>query len=141
MNNINKLVLAIGFALTTFPTLAAGFQCKDHVTLGVPGQSSQLLCREGYAAGYNYDTKVSDWVSYRMTAASAQGQVPRKDAFAEDKEVPVQYRATLADYKGSGFDRGHQAPAADMRTSATTMKQSFLLTNMTPQLPALNQGA
>ena len=85
MNNINKLVLAIGFALTTFPTLAAGFQCKDHVTLGVPGQSSQLLCREGYAAGYNYDTKVSDWVSYRMTAASAQGQVPRKDAFAEDK--------------------------------------------------------
>ena len=107
---------------------------------GVPGQSSQLLCREGYAAGYNYDTKVSDWVSYRMTAASAQGQVPRKDAFAEDKEVPVQFRATLSDYKGSGYDRGHQAPAADMRSTANTMKQSFLLTNMTPQLPALNQG-
>lgn len=102
MNNINKLVLAIGFTLTTFPSLAAGFQCKDHVKLGVPSQSSQLLCRDGYAAGYNYDTKVSDWVSYRMTAASAQGQVPRKDAFAEDKEVPVQFRATLADYKGSG---------------------------------------
>ncbi|RSM31989.1 DNA/RNA non-specific endonuclease [Aeromonas salmonicida] len=141
MNNINKLVLAIGFTLTTFPALAAGFQCKDHVKLGVPSQSSQLLCRDGYAAGYNYDTKVADWVSYRMTAASAQGQVPRKDAFAEDREVPVQFRATLADYKGSGYDRGHQAPAADMRSTAATMKQSFLLTNMTPQLPALNQGA
>ena len=69
MNNINKLVLAIGFTLTTFPSLAAGFQCGEHVTLGVPGQSSLLLCREGYAAGYNYDTKVSDWVSYWMTAA------------------------------------------------------------------------
>lgn len=52
MNNINKLVLAIGFTLTTFPSLAAGFQCGEHVTLGVPGQSSQLLCREGYAAGW-----------------------------------------------------------------------------------------
>ncbi len=141
MNNINRLVVAIGMALSTFPSLAAGFQCGEHVTLGVPGQSSQLLCREGYAAGYNYDTKVSDWVSYRMTATSAQGQVPRKDAFAEDKEVPVQFRATLSDYKGSGYDRGHQAPAADMRSTANTMKQSFLLTNMTPQLPALNQGA
>lgn len=59
----------------------------------------------------------------------------------EDREVPVQFRATLADYKGSGYDRGHQAPAADMRSTAATMKQSFLLTNMTPQLPALNQGA
>lgn len=46
MNNINKLVLAIGFTLTTFPSLAAGFQCKDHVKLGVPSQSSQLLCRD-----------------------------------------------------------------------------------------------
>lgn len=36
MNNINKLVLAIGFTLTTFPSLAAGFQCGEHVTLGVP---------------------------------------------------------------------------------------------------------
>ncbi len=79
--------------------------------------------------------------SILRTQPSAQGQVPRKDAFAEDKEVPVQFRATLSDYKGSGYDRGHQAPAADMRSTANTMKQSFLLTNMTPQLPALNQGA
>ena len=36
MNNINKLVLAIGFTLTTFPSLAAGFQCGEHVTQGYP---------------------------------------------------------------------------------------------------------
>ncbi|RSM21615.1 DNA/RNA non-specific endonuclease [Aeromonas salmonicida] len=141
MKNINKLVVTIGFALTAFSSWSAEFQCGDHVKLGIPSQSSQLLCREGYAAGYNYDTKVSDWVSYRMTETSAQGNVTRTNKFAEDKDVPVQFRATLADYHRSGYDRGHQAPAADMRSTTTTMKESFLLTNMTPQLPELNRGA
>ena len=49
-----------------------------------------------------------------MTAASAQGRVPRKDAFAEDKEVRCSFAPPCPDYKGSGYDRGHQAPAADM---------------------------
>ena len=78
---------------------------------GLPSESDHKLCREGYAIGYNYDYKVADWVSYRMTVQSAQGTGPRKDAFAEDREIPVAYRTTLSDYKGSGYDCGHQAPA------------------------------
>ncbi|WP_421243063.1 DNA/RNA non-specific endonuclease [Aeromonas enteropelogenes] len=141
MIKINKLVLAVTLTLGAAPSFAAGFVCGDHVRFGTPAGSDQELCRQGYAAGYNYDYKVANWVSYRMTAESAQGKVKRKDAFAEDKEVPVAFRATLADYKRSGYDRGHQAPAADMAATEVTMKQSFLLTNMTPQLPALNQKA
>ncbi|MBL0545367.1 DNA/RNA non-specific endonuclease [Aeromonas jandaei] len=141
MIKINKLVLAVTLSLGTAPLFAAGFVCGEHMRFGTPSEADQKLCRDGYAAGYNYDHKVSEWVSYRMTAESAQGKIKRKDAFAEDKEVPVAYRATLSDYKGSGYDRGHQAPAADMAATDITMKQSFLLTNMTPQLPALNQKA
>jgi len=141
MIKINKLVLAVTLTFGATPLFAASFVCGEHVRFGTPSDSDQQLCRVGYAAGYNYDHKVSEWVSYQMTTQSAQGKVKRKDAFAEDKEVPVAYRATLSDYKGSGYDRGHQAPAADMAASDITMKQSFLLTNMTPQLPALNQKA
>ena len=141
MIKINKLVLAITLTLSASPLLAAHWECGDHVRFGLPSESDQKLCREGYAAGYNYDYKVSEWVSYRMTAQSAQGSVARKDAFAEDKEIPVAYRATLSDYKGSGYDRGHQAPAADMKSTKTTMQQSFLLSNMTPQFGKLNQRA
>ncbi|MEM0554796.1 MULTISPECIES: DNA/RNA non-specific endonuclease [Aeromonas] len=141
MIKINKLILAIILTLSASPLLAAHWECHDHVRFGIPSESDQKLCREGYAAGYNYDHKVSEWVSYRMTAESARGPIPRKDAFAEDKEIPVAYRATLSDYKGSGYDRGHQAPAADMKSTKTTMQQSFLLSNMTPQFGKLNQKA
>lgn len=139
MIKINKLVLAV--TLTATPLLAAHWECGEHVRFGLPSESDQKLCREGYAVGYNYDYKVADWVSYRMTAQSAQGTVPRKDAFAEDREIPVAYRATLSDYKGSGYDRGHQAPAGDMKSNKNTMKESFLLSNMTPQIGVLNQKA
>ncbi|MGL5089733.1 MAG: DNA/RNA non-specific endonuclease [Aeromonas sobria] len=141
MIKINKLVLAVTLTLTATPLLAAHWACGEHVRFGLPSESDQKLCREGYAVGYNYDYKVADWVSYRMTAQSAQGTVPRKDAFAEDREIPVAYRATLSDYKGSGYDRGHQAPAGDMKSNKNTMKESFLLSNMTPQIGVLNQKA
>lgn len=49
-------------------------------------------------------------------------------------------QASLSDYRRSGFDRGHMAPAADMRWSATAMSESFYLTNICPQTPSLNQG-
>ncbi|WP_033135254.1 DNA/RNA non-specific endonuclease [Aeromonas finlandensis] len=146
MIKINKLVLAIALTLSASPLLAAHWECGEHVRDGIPSESDQLLCREGYAAGYNYQNKVSDWVSYQMTDKSAQGKVKRKNAFAEDKEIQYEFRATLADYKetdknGLRYDRGHQAPAADMAATNITMKQSFLLSNMTPQLPELNQKA
>ena len=120
-------------------------KCPQHVLYGapvskLPANQTQYLCRIGYAVHYNYATKVSEYAVEKVTTQSVKGTAARKDDFREDPEVPVQYRATLKDYQGAGYDRGHMAPAADMRTSVQAMSESFFLTNMMPQVPGNNRG-
>ncbi|EPR5514035.1 DNA/RNA non-specific endonuclease, partial [Vibrio vulnificus] len=53
--------------------------------------------------------------------------------------LPDYARSTLADYSNSGYDRGHLAPSAAMDFSQQSMQQSFLMSNMSPQLPGFNR--
>lgn len=118
-------------------------KCKQHVWQGAPVKAegnNQYLCRIGYAVNYNYNTKVAHYVVEHVTVNNLVKNAPRKDDFREDPEVPAQYRQTLADYTGMGFDRGHVAPAADMTFDAQAMSESFYLTNMMPQVPGNNRG-
>jgi len=119
-------------------------KCKQHVIWGAPQVkvegNNQYLCKAGYAANYNYETKVSKFVVEKIEGAKLTRSAARKDDFREDQEVPAQYRSTLADYTGSGYDRGHMAPAADFMYDANMMSESFFLTNMMPQVPGNNRG-
>lgn len=63
-----------------------------------------------------------------------------RSPFREDLDVPWEWRATNADYRASGFDKGHIAPAADNAADQQRMRDCFLLSNMMPQTAALNRG-
>ncbi|CAL1704004.1 unnamed protein product [Somion occarium] len=57
-----------------------------------------------------------------------------KSLFAEDKSIPALFRAKLQDYLKSGYDRGHMVPAADAKMSQAAMNETFLLSNIAPQV-------
>ncbi len=78
-------------------------------------------------------------MAYRLTPDSVNKKFKRSNKFKEDIDIPMQYRSTLSDYKGSGYDRGHMAASATVDSSYNAMMESFLLSNITPQLPGLNR--
>lgn len=113
----------------------------DNLELGIPGECDQIINREGYALGFSREHKQPLWVAYRISKEEAQAQVVARNIadFYEDSEVKGS--ATLADYKRSGYDRGHLAPAGDMKFSSKAMRESFSMANMSPQNNSFNSGA
>lgn len=103
-------------------------------------RSDRVITHKGYTVSYNYDWKIPNWVAYELTYLEVQGEVPRYDRFKPDPMVPQGATATTNDYKHSGYDRGHMAPAADMKWDEQVMKESFYLSNICPQNPNLNGG-
>lgn len=98
-----------------------------------------VISHLGYITAYNHQTLTPNWVAYELTDVEAAGNLPRNDAFAQDQACKGR-QADLSDYKRSGWDRGHMAPAADMKWSEQAMLESFLLTNMCPQNHECNAG-
>lgn len=103
-------------------------------------RSNRVITHKGYSVSYNYDWKIPNWVAYELTDWEVEGEVPRYDKFKPDPMVPQNVTATTNDYKHSGYDRGHMAPAADMKWDEQAMKESFYLSNICPQNPNLNGG-
>ena len=101
---------------------------------------SKIIEHDHYTLGYNEEHEQASWVAYRLTDHQIQNPITkRKDNFRSDPKVKTG-SATLSDYKGSGYDRGHLAPAADFKWSATAMSESFYMSNMSPQVPGFNRG-
>lgn len=93
----------------------------------------------GMDVSFNPTEHIPNWVSWELTVDETYGEEKRKAAFETDETVTG--CPTTNDYRNSGFDRGHMAPAGDMKWSEQAMHETFYLTNICPQAKQLNTGA
>lgn len=104
-----------------------------------PRSVHPIVTHAAYSLGYSEVHEQAAWVYYLLTAEECIAKYERTDRFVPDPDVETG-SATVADYQGSGYDRGHLAPAADMAWSDTSMRESFYFSNMSPQDPSFNRG-
>jgi endonuclease G len=99
----------------------------------------KIITHTGYSLLYNETHEQANWVAYELTKEETNKLFERTDKFISDPKVKTG-TASENDYEGSGYDRGHLAPASDMGWSANTMAESFYYSNMSPQTPSFNRG-
>ena len=102
-------------------------------------KGEKLIKHDGYSFVYSEEHEQAKWVAYVLNKKELSGTFDRSDNFREDPSVSSGSASNL-DYAKSGYDRGHLAPAADMKWSEKAMSESFYYSNMSPQLPAFNRG-
>ena len=100
--------------------------------------SDQIVHHSNYTLNYSEQHEQAKWVAYTLTSSQVYGTVDRTNDFRTDPKVKTG-SASLPDYKGSGYDRGHLAPAGDMKSTYTAMSESFYMSNMSPQVPGFNR--
>lgn len=136
------------FLMASLTSPAYGRSCEQYYWKGQSPvitdakmlKGSQPLCKNGYALMHSALTKTPLWSAEHLTAEKVQRarKIRRQSEFFEEPELPKDQRASLADYKSSGFDRGHLTPSGDM-PSLAEQQEAFSLANMVPQAPELNR--
>ncbi|KAH8833513.1 hypothetical protein DL96DRAFT_1455966 [Flagelloscypha sp. PMI_526] len=126
-------------------THAAAIVASPILKYGNPGPIPDFLVRKAYVMAYDRRLRHAAWTAEHLTLSSLgkSGVLPTiettggdrsRSTFREDEDLPAQFRSKLSDYFRSGYDRGHMVPAADAKVSQEAMDETFLLSNMAPQV-------
>lgn len=134
LSRLPVLPVAAAAGLPAVPGAPAGGGPGELAKYGLPGVA-QLKSRASYVLCYDPRTRGALWVVEQLRPEGLRGDGNRSSCdFHEDDSVHAYHRATNADYRGSGFDRGHLAAAANHRWSQKAMDDTFYLSNVAPQV-------
>ena len=125
-------------ALALFSTPAIASPCDQFYPNGkeIVIPDTTVLCNTFFATVYN--PKLNGAVFSTEVAQERLVKTPRTNDFHADKRLAN--APTPDDYTNTGYDRGHMAAAANA-DDPKEMSETFLMSNMTPQLPYVNRVA
>ena len=125
------------------PSTVSGHCGDRYCYAGLPKTTSNypviVLTNTGYLVGYDERRKDPIWVCYRLFRPDSFQAPPRPQGFTTDYRTTA--HANAHDYTGSGYDRGHMAPnyAIAVCYGPKAQLETFLMSNILPQRPALNR--
>ena len=105
----------------------------------LPESKGEIISHSYYTLSYIEDHEQAEWVYYKLTHDMFETSVERTDNFRNDPLVSTG-SSSPNDYYKSGYDRGHLAPAGDMKKNRQIMSESFYMSNISPQNPSFNRG-
>lgn len=115
----------------------------EELRMEIPAYDSRATIIEytGYTVSFDENSKLPVWVAYELTADETDGPINRNGRnFRPDERIQLK-QADSFDYKGSGWSRGHMAPAGDFKWDDKAMWDTFYYTNCCPQDETLNNGS
>ena len=119
-------------------TPVADLKPGEQLELPAQKQTDKIKRYRGYVSSYNTETLIPDWVAYELTREETRGKATRADKnFSMDLSFKGK-QAMREDYMGSGWTRGHMAPAGDFFWSDEAMEETFYFMNICPQREELN---
>ncbi|MBI2381796.1 MAG: DNA/RNA non-specific endonuclease [Gammaproteobacteria bacterium] len=137
------VLVALVYALPALPALRNGAPLA--VAGGLPETGEfrlatwiRVLHNRCYSVGYSEWRGLPLWAAYRLRpVARTPGQ--KRPRFETDSRTLR--RIAHGDYSRSGYDRGHLAPshAIGQLCGREAQVETFLMSNIAPQRPALNQ--
>ena len=138
------VILAACDKQTVTPTVVP---TNEHYLFGNPsGAKTDVTSPDNYllekvqmVQSYNESKGISNWVSWHVDNTWL-GSAQRQDDFRPDSDLPnAFYKVGNSSYVGTGFDRGHMCPSADRTKNVATNSSTFVMSNMIPQAPDVNQ--
>lgn len=149
-----RTLLLVGVAILLLCCLVAAFNKRENASqhmsanLKIPSAERLMEVRAkshgteisygNFNVDFNPELHIPNYVSWELTGAEISGEEPRGNFM---RDYTIDGCPTPKSYTNSGYDRGHMAPAADMKFHPVAMKECFYMTNICPQAKSLNSGA
>jgi len=130
----SRLLLLGGLFIFSFYPIYPQF---NYLPAEMPGH--QVVAYSQFTISYNEAHEQADWVAYELNKDETQMETNRCNCFRKDDNI-LFGSAVPDDYKNTGFDQGHLSPSEDNQLSPDNNRESFLMSNMSPQLHRFNAG-
>ena len=101
--------------------------------------TGQIVHHKGYSLSYNEKYEQAEWVAYELKEEHLSNTNYKRPYFEIDQAVKTK-AAHWKNYKQSGYDKGHLCPAGDRKYSMEAHDETFLTSNISPQLHEFNSG-